>query len=196
MIRIDEYASNLTIRRNLFVANNPNTSTIFITNVDTEPGDPHDVTIENNFFGATPDAYYVIATQNPVIQTCTNIRIRYNSFAVTPLTTACSSGPGSVFKGNVAPRDTGSCPSAFAFSFNVWQSNTNNPCASSDKVVIGSQFGDDKLGFLGAVLGNLHLAVTSPAVNAGDPADYPSTDIDGRARPLGGKPDAGANEAG
>ncbi len=196
VIRIDENASNVTIRRSRFVGNDPNTSTIFVTNTDTEPGDPHDITIENNFFAKTPNAYYAIATQRPVIQTCTNIRIRYNSFAVTPLTTACSSGPGSVFKGNVAPRDTGSCPSAFAFSFNVWQSNTNNPCTGTDKVVIGSQFGSDKLGFVGAGSGDLHLAVGSPAVNAGDPRDYPSDDIDGASRPRGSAPDAGAQEAG
>ncbi len=196
VIRIDENASFITVRNSKFRNNSPNTATIFITNINTDPGDPHDVTIENNFFGATPSAYYAISTQTPVIQTCTNIKIRYNSFALSPLITACTSGSGSEFKGNVGPRSSGSCPSAFAFSFNVWQWNTNSPCASSDKVVIGSQYGTDKLGFTNSGIGDMHLLTGSAAINAGDPGSYPAADIDGRSRPQGGAPDAGGNEAG
>jgi hypothetical protein len=43
---------------------------------------------------------------------------------------------------------------------------------------------------------NLHLSLGAAAINAGNPANYPSTDIDGHARPAGGRPDAGAQEAG
>jgi hypothetical protein len=198
VIRIDENAGNITVARNGFHDNQPNTSTIFLTS--TSGGSvanwPHDVTIENNFFGATPNAYYAIATQIPTVQTCTNIKIRYNSFALTPLNTACSSGSGSQYKANIAPRDTAACASAFAFSFNVWQSNRNNPCASSDKVVIGTQFGNDQLKFVDPAHGDMHLLPGAPAIHAGDPSDYPATDFDGTARPLSGAPDAGASEAG
>jgi hypothetical protein len=34
------------------------------------------------------------------------------------------------------------------------------------------------------------------ARGAGDPSSYPPTDLDGQSRPLGGTPDAGADEAG
>ena len=43
---------------------------------------------------------------------------------------------------------------------------------------------------------NLHLSAGSAARNAGDPGSFPGTDIDGQSRPLGGLPDAGADEAG
>jgi hypothetical protein len=32
------------------------------------------------------------------------------------------------------------------------------------------------------------------AIDHGDPASYPAKDIDGQARPMGGMPDAGADE--
>ncbi|HEY7018325.1 MAG TPA: choice-of-anchor Q domain-containing protein, partial [Gaiellaceae bacterium] len=43
---------------------------------------------------------------------------------------------------------------------------------------------------------NLHLAAGSAAINRGDPSSYPASDIDGQARPAGGRADAGADEAG
>jgi hypothetical protein len=42
--------------------------------------------------------------------------------------------------------------------------------------------------------GNLHLRPGAPAIDNGDPADYPRTDIDGDARPVWAAPDAGADE--
>ena len=42
--------------------------------------------------------------------------------------------------------------------------------------------------------GDLHLRSNSPAVGAGDPASFPSRDIDGQGRPAHGPPDAGADE--
>src|SRR4051812_46606823 len=75
IIRVDTGTSNVLIEGNRFYSNQESTSTIFITNINTEPGDPHDITIENNMFGSAPDAYYHIATQTPVIQTCLNIAI-------------------------------------------------------------------------------------------------------------------------
>jgi len=39
------------------------------------------------------------------------------------------------------------------------------------------------------------LSSTSPAIDAGNTADYPGLDVDGQARPMGGAPDAGADES-
>jgi hypothetical protein len=43
---------------------------------------------------------------------------------------------------------------------------------------------------------NFRLKAGAPAINAGDPADFPRVDKDGRARPARRKPDAGAYEQG
>jgi hypothetical protein len=53
-------------------------------------------------------------------------------------------------------------------------------------------------GFLNATPGSfdLHLAPGSPALNHGDPGDYPARDLDGQSRPQGSGPDAGADETG
>ena len=41
---------------------------------------------------------------------------------------------------------------------------------------------------------DLHLVAGAAAINAGNPSSYPATDIDGDARPAGGRADAGADE--
>jgi hypothetical protein len=49
-------------------------------------------------------------------------------------------------------------------------------------------------GFASQSGGDYHLTATSPAVDSGNPADYPATDNAGGPRPRGGAPDAGAYE--
>ena len=39
-----------------------------------------------------------------------------------------------------------------------------------------------------------HLAADSPCIDQGDPAGGPTADIDGQARPAGGRVDIGADE--
>ena len=56
---------------------------------------------------------------------------------------------------------------------------------------------DDQLapaGFRDAAAGDLHLVAGAAAIDHGDPADAPATDIDGNIRPAGKAPDAGADE--
>lgn len=48
----------------------------------------------------------------------------------------------------------------------------------------------DRTGF------DLHLSLSSPAIDRGNPFSFPATDIDGDPRPRGPAPDAGADEAG
>ena len=191
IIRIDTGTSNVLIDGNRFYDNEESTSTIFITNVNSDPGDPHDITIQNNFFGTVPDAYFVIATQTPVIQTCLNIAILYNTFSTSPTTmSGCTTKVNTRIVGNVGPRGSG-CESGASYSHNVWQYTSNSPCGASDKVVVGSS-GTQLLGLTNPLLGDMHLTVGSPAIGAGDPASYPAADYDGQARPT--TPDAGADQ--
>ena len=192
IIRIDTGTSNVLIDGNRFYNNQESTSTIFITNVNTDPGDPHDITIQNNFFGHIPDAYYTIATQTPVVQTCLNIAVLYNSFADSPTTmSGCTSKVNTRIVGNVGPRGSG-CESGASYSHNVWQYPTNTPCGSSDKVVVGASGETTMLGLTNASLGDMHLTAGSPAIGAGDPSSYPAVDYDRQTRP--GTPDAGADQ--
>ena len=191
IIRIDTGTSNVLIDGNRFYDNEESTSTIFITNINSDPGDPHDITIQNNFFGTVPNAYFVIATQTPVIQTCLNIAILYNTFSTSPTTmSGCTTKVNTRIVGNVGPRGSG-CESGASYSHNVWQYTSNSPCGASDKVVVGSS-GTQLLGLTNPLLGDMHLTVGSPAIGAGDPASYPAADYDGQARPT--TPDAGADQ--
>ena len=191
IIRIDTGTSNVLIDGNRFYNNQESTSTIFITNISSEPGDPHDITIQNNMFGQIPNAYYHIATQTPVIQTCLNIAILYNSFAGSPTTMGgCTSKVNTTIVGNVGPRGSG-CESGATYRYNVWQYTSSAKCGATDKVVVGSS-GTGLLGFANPGAGDMHLTAGSPAIAAGDPGNFPATDYDGQTRPA--TPDAGADE--
>ena len=50
-------------------------------------------------------------------------------------------------------------------------------------------------GFVNAGAGDFHLTLTSPAVNAADPASDLTTDFEGESRPLGTRSDMGADES-
>jgi chitodextrinase len=191
IIRIDTGTSNVLIDGNRFYNNQESTSTIFITNVNTDPGDPHDITIQNNMFGNVPNAYYVIATQTPVIQTCKNIAVRYNSFATSPTTmSGCTSKVNTTIIGNVGPRGSG-CESGATYGYNVWQYSSSSKCGSTDKMVVGGS-DTNLLGFANESTGDMHISASSPAIAAGDPANHPALDYDGQSRPTG--TDAGADE--
>ena len=136
------------------------------------PGDPHDITIQNNFFGTVPDAYFVIATQTPVIQTCLNIAILYNTFSTSPTTmSGCTTKVNTRIVGNVGPRGSG-CESGASYSHNVWQYASNSPCGASDKVVVGSS-GTQLLGLTNPLLGDMHLTAGSPADRRRRPRQLP-----------------------
>jgi hypothetical protein len=49
-------------------------------------------------------------------------------------------------------------------------------------------------GWINPAKHDFRLKAGAPAVNAGDPADFPKVDKIGTARPARGKPDAGAYE--
>jgi hypothetical protein len=117
-----------------------------------------------------------------------NFDLRYNSIAGPVLIyNTVSPGTGMDFIGNVMR--AGSCtaqgsPVPINWRYNVIQGGT---CGSTDR--------NAPYGFVD-INSNLHLAAGAAAINAGDPASYPSRDIDGQTRFLGTAPDAGADERG
>jgi hypothetical protein len=151
------------------------------------PAPPTNVTIENNFFGGSIQDQAGTTLQfntnlNPV-----NYTIRYNS----------SGGGGFVldqgqttFQNVVAIGNAEPGPyncGRVQWSYNVF---TGNNCAGTSNKLVSS------LGFVNPGGGDFHLVAGAPEINAGDPSNYPATDFDGQARPMGGAPDAGADEAG
>jgi hypothetical protein len=75
---------------------------------------------------------------------------------------------------------------AAGYDYNLYM--TGIPCGPHDRV--GNPMLVDPTNF------DYDLLPGSPAIDAGDPFNYASTDIYGTGRPLGAAPDAGAVEAG
>jgi hypothetical protein len=142
----------------------------------------NNVTIENNWFDATTDGYYPIKVGLTDGQVYRNIAIRYNS-GLQPFIVDPGSSANVTWVGNVAPRPSSACTNGQTFRFNVW---AGAKCGPTDK--------NAPLRFVNAAAMDLHLAPGSPAISAGDPADHPARDRDGQPRPIGGLPDAGADE--
>jgi len=145
---------------------------------------PNNILIENNFFDTSKDntggpTWYALN-----IRECSNCTIRYNSWTQAPRMPDVETHLNVKFIGNAGPFSSAGCLAGVTFAYNVWEGAS---CSSTDKNVANVGFANE-----GAV--DLHLTSTSPAINAGDPGTFPSADIDGQARPLGGTPDAGADE--
>jgi hypothetical protein len=154
------------------------------------------VVIENNFFDeSTLDGGYGQCCTHYAVRVASdwdrveNLRLAYNS-ALQPVSIDGVSFAGVSVIGNVAPWP--GCEGGVTYAYNVWQHDSVQKCNSTDKGVVGSAWGTNKLGFANPAAVDLHLTSTSPAVNAGNPQDHPSVDIDGQART--GLPDAGADE--
>jgi chitodextrinase len=143
------------------------------------------ITIENNFFDRSRDlngaccGYY--AVQSHLDGTYSNLLIRNNSSTMAFLIVGNLSNTRMV--GNVGPYYQNDCQPNITYSHNVWQGAA---CGSTDVNAAS--------GFVNPGTLDLHLLPGSAAIGRGDPANYPGTDIDGDARPLGGSIDAGADE--
>ncbi len=157
-------------------------------------GTPKNVTIQNNFLEKTIEGFYSIFLPrhnegNP--EHFENLEIRNNS-----ATQAISADPRATytnanFNGNIAP--------ALVFWNEATEVNQATPAgAQADyNVLYGSgakkNGSHDQLapaGFVNESALNLHLLAGAAAIDNGDPADHPATDIDGNPRP--NPPDAGA----
>src|SRR5204863_5240616 len=168
-------ANGLTIRRNKF-STCDSTGDLGLT---CEPGTTG-VTVENNWLmgGGNPGYGAQISGD------CANLTFRYNSGTLSAFFADSVSGKGYRFTGNYLPFSGLMCGNGATVGRNVFQGGT---CNSTDTNV-------GTLDFLSS--SDLHLKAGANAINKGDPSYYPSTDIDGVARPLGSAPDAGAVEAG
>jgi hypothetical protein len=149
---------------------------------------------ENNFFDAALD------NANPGNPCCfslrvpngSNVVIRNNSWLDQPLLSSDSQWFKSNYRvvGNVGPFDSNFCANSYtSYSHNVF---SNTTCGDPSSKTVGNNFGFKDPTQGGSL--DLHLLAGSPAIGAGDPQDFPAYDIDGQARPLGGAPDAGADE--
>jgi len=153
----------------------------------------NNILVENNFIGQATDAtssnglaYFSLRIPNG-----TNVTVRNNSWTDSPLFYSSSGGFVSQnYKvvGNLGPYNgAGSnCGSGMSFADNVFSGTL---CGGSGKLVSSFGFADPSPGAL-----DLHLLAGSPAIDAGDPSSYPARDLDGQSRPMGGMPDAGADE--
>jgi hypothetical protein len=151
---------------------------------------PNNILIENNFFDESRDftggpTFYALN-----IRECTNCTIRNNSWLQPPRMPNGEIAYNVKFIGNAGEMTQDNCGvDGVTFSHNVW---FGAQCSPTDKKV-------DTLagiGFVDPASFDLHLKPGSIAVDAGDPASFPGTDIDGDHRPVGAAPDAGADERG
>jgi hypothetical protein len=159
------------------------------------PAPPKNVVLEDNFFNSTTTDGNLGGTSLSVqfsghMNLMSGYTIRNNSFAMPVGIDAPVSGVS--FIGNVMPYS--GCVGGVSYTYNVMQDNLGGRCGSTDKVVSGTRYENDKLGFVNPTGGDLHLTATSPAINAGSPTNFALADIDGQARPMGAAPDAGADE--
>ena len=142
---------------------------------------------ENNWIG--PGTNIGLALSHQI----DNLTVQYNSSTRevafnNDYATVCGSGCGPyTFRANYMSMNPSACSTAkTTYAYNVWQGAT---CGSTDTNIAGFNFVD-------AANFDLHLSPSANAINKGDPANYPTTDMFGTARPLGGRADAGAQEAG
>jgi chitodextrinase len=159
------------------------------------PEPPKNVLLENNFFARTTTDGNATGTSLSLqfsahMARMENFTVRNNSLAM-PLGID-SPRLNVTIVGNAMPWS--GCVSGVTYAYNVMQDSMSYPCSSTDKIVNGTRYGSDRLGFVNPAGGDFHLTSTSPARNAGSPSDYPAVDFDGQARPLGGRADAGADE--
>jgi chitodextrinase len=160
------------------------------------------ILIENNMIGAVYEAGSPLVigrgatTPDPAFAPGTIVSVRYNSVLGTLSQVLSASPPDEVdYIG-----DIGGWPSwvpcnqqpgvQYVFSHNVLTART---CSSSD--YLESTLANEFVA-LGALGTDLSLRRGAPAINRGDPALFPPSDIAGTRRPVNGLPDAGAEEAG
>jgi hypothetical protein len=162
---------------------------LFIRSWGTLNDSPHPLrgfTIENNFFDKTLRGYYSLRLAAQPGWPCEAFLIRNNS-ALQNMYSDCEARDVR-FLANIQPSMSKSaCRSAHGavWDWNVYRSGMR--CRSHDVVA-------PRLRFQNAGALDLHLRPRSPALGRAASGVVPSRDIDGQARPRGGRADAGADE--
>lgn len=168
------HASVVTVRNSRFDRCD-GTGAIGVTN-----GPVDQLTIENNFLGKAGDAYFAVQ----LTKNTSNVVVRNNSMSKGMIFSDQETGGPWLFEGNYMPFNASLCTAGATHLHNVY---AGGACSSTDLEVDALQFVDAE-GF------DLHLAPGSAAIDRGNPASFPPADIDGDSRPMGGAPDAGADE--
>jgi hypothetical protein len=185
----DKNPDNIVIARNKFYDNE-------CPNIRFNTGD--DIILENNYFeNGVTTGISGCSTAGVDYQAdlgAANGIIRYNTFAGDGLIQGSANGiPQRTQKwiGNVATGFGNSCGGAGqgggTFKDNIW-TYFRMDCATGDTLLNNA---DER--HLDA---NGKPQTGSPAINAGDPKNYPARDLQGVKRPRGGLPDIGAFEVG
>jgi hypothetical protein len=200
MVRIDQGAANVTLRRNVFNANGSTTATLFLSDFGARPVNPR---IVGNIIGDSN------VTVNYGGGACTDILVAYNTVNYLGDFTGCSSTTGTKIVGNLTSKPAYAPPESGDATFidNVMQASEDIGYVGT--WVSGPDFSLSNLGLTSATItgpSSAHLAASSPAIDAGEApsasdictdASIMGTlgDIDGDPRPSrGGNCDAGADE--
>lgn len=146
-------------------------------------------TVENNFMGATIDGGNGLclgATTDDTL-TGTNL-VRYNTMEQDMV----NIGAGTIaIYGNILNNNSGLCVAHGTWSYNVFDGSYSG-CGTNSKHASALFVSNPSASFRGPAP-DLHLVSNSTAAHAaGDPSNYPATDIDGQVRIS--PPDAGADQ--
>jgi hypothetical protein len=155
-----------------------------LLNADGSAGPPRNVLVENTFLDCCRSGYYSVFIGHGA--GFRNILIRNNSSDKPMGVQDNASGPANVsFLANVVPSFDGCHHAGVLVDYNVLSRGSR--CGPHDRRRASR--------FVNAGRFDFHLRRNAAAINHGDPKSFPRTDIDGQRRPLGRKPDAGADES-
>jgi hypothetical protein len=181
---------NLTIRNSRF--RNCATHDIFIRSWGTANGNQHPLTnvaLENNLLEPVLGGYYDFQFMDDLWTgvPAASLLFRNNTVVGGNALFRLSHGTASV-RNNILPSASAYWCGAYGqirwLDYNLWQKGT--ACGPHDRVGTAA--------FVDAAHGDYHLTDASRAIDAGDPGSFAPFDMDGKARPVGCAPDAGAYE--
>jgi hypothetical protein len=117
--------------------------------------------------------------------TMRNVTFRNNSFNSSLIVKPEISYSNVLFVGNIGTTIGSGCDEAgVTVAYNVWSNDSS--CGPTDIHA--------PTGYVNAAGFDYHLVPGAAAINRGSPTDFPTHDIDGHVRPMGGRADAGADE--